>query len=347
MQTISFEDLKVFIPEVLKKAGLDDFSNKAVADSLIETSMRGVDSHGIRLLPHYVRSALSGRKNPKPNFKFYQKFPAIGLLDADDAFGHSAGMKAIDHCLEMAEKLGMGAVSVKNSSHPGAMGSFALKAARKGYIAFAFTHADSLLLSYNGTKPYFGTNPICCAVPRLGMEPFCLDMSSTHTSWNTVLLKRSKGELLDEPIAADGNGNPTNDPQKAQCLLPIGGYKGYGIAAMVEILCSMVSGMEFGTQIPSMFKAPIEKNRKLGQFYLIFKADIGTDYKEFITRMTQMTEQVHASEAKPGQQVILPGDKEIKIFAERMKVGIPLDQATADEFTKLANDFNLKVNIKK
>ena len=149
---INHKKLKLFVLEVLKKAGLDVYSRRSVATGLYEASVRGVDSHGVRLLSHYVNSALKGRKNPKPNYKFKRPFPALGVLNADNAFGHAAGIKAIDICMKIANKLGVGIVAVKNSSHPGALASMTLRAARKNYIAFAFTHADSLMLSHNGKK---------------------------------------------------------------------------------------------------------------------------------------------------------------------------------------------------
>ena len=100
MKYIYYESLVNFHRKVLTKAGLDEETMEAVTTGLCETSLRGVDSHGARLLPHYVQSALSGRKNPRPRYQFTQKFPAIGLLDANNTFGHAAGMKAIDHCIE-------------------------------------------------------------------------------------------------------------------------------------------------------------------------------------------------------------------------------------------------------
>ena len=165
MKNIQFDKVYAFHVEVLTKAGLDEDTCEAVAFGLCETSLRGVDSHGIRLLPHYTRSALLGRKNPRPNYTFNQVFPAFGHLDADNTFGHAAGMRAIDLAIPLAQEFGIGAISVSNSSHPGAMASFALRAARKGYIAFAFTHADALVSSYGGRRSYFGTNPICIAAP--------------------------------------------------------------------------------------------------------------------------------------------------------------------------------------
>ena len=150
MRNIQFDAVYAFQKAVLTMAGLDEDTCEAVAFGLCETSLRGVDSHGIRLLPHYTRSGLSGRKNPRPNYRFNQVFPAFGHLDADNTFGHAAGMKAIDLAMQLAKEFGIGAIAVSNSSHPGAMASFALRAARKGYLAFAFTHADALVCSHGG-----------------------------------------------------------------------------------------------------------------------------------------------------------------------------------------------------
>ena len=105
---INHNNLKIFISNVLKKVGLDKHSRMSVTTGLYEASLRGVDSHGVRLLNHYTLSALKGRKNTKPKYKFYKSFPALGVLNADNAFGHAAGMKAIDHCIEMAKIQGIG-----------------------------------------------------------------------------------------------------------------------------------------------------------------------------------------------------------------------------------------------
>ena len=206
MTVIAYHDLVEFVRQALDVAGLDDFSANAVTTGLCETSLRGVDSHGVRLLAHYVDSALNGRKNPRPDFRFEATFPALGVLHADDAFGHAAGMKAIDHAMSMADVSGIGAVVVRDSSHPGAMASFALKAARRGFLAMAFTHADSLLLSPGGTRPFFGTNPICMAAPRREDEPYCLDMATSVIPWNRLRMHRETGEALPAGVAADDRG---------------------------------------------------------------------------------------------------------------------------------------------
>ena len=344
MKNIKYEDLVFFTSSALKLAGLNDFSLQAVTTGLCETSLRGVDSHGVRLLPHYVNSANSGRKNPKPKFQVDKKFPSIAHLNADNAFGHAAGMKAIDIGMNMAETQGIGSVAVSNSSHPGAMASMALKAARKGYIAFAFTHADALILSHNGTRPYFGTNPICFAAPRAQGEPYCLDMATSIVPWNRIILNRNSDSPLDQGIAADENGKETLDPHKASAVMPTGSYKGYGLASMVDILCGVYTGMAFGRDIPAMFTTEMSNTRNLGQFYIVMRTDAVLSAENFIRKMQQMTNEVRSEPATDGESVMLPGDPEIICAKERMKNGIPLDDQTYIAFKEMANSH--KINLK-
>jgi|TARA_Y100000310_G_scaffold191721_1_gene191645 LDH2 family malate/lactate/ureidoglycolate dehydrogenase len=345
MKLIFYDDLRLFHQKILTAAGLDDFSSNSVTSGLCETSLRGVDSHGIRLLPHYVESALSGRKNPQPSFQFRKKFPALGVLDADNAFGHAAGMKAIEHCIEMADVFGMGAVAVNNSSHAGAMASMALRAAREGYIAFAFTHADSLLLSHNGERPYFGTNPVCVAAPREEQEPFCLDMATSMISWNKLMVYKSEGIELPENFAADSMGNMTCDPDKTTCLIPAGSYKGYGLASMVEVLCGVFTGMNFGRDIPGMYTAPMNEPRRLGQFYMVIRADGCIEQEQFMKRMQELTDQVRKEPAVDGTKVMLSGDPEIEESKRRLKEGIPIDITTLLEFERLSEKFNVPLQL--
>jgi len=336
MTRIAYDDLVTFTGAVLAKAGLDDFSRDAVTSGLCETSLRGVDSHGIRLLPHYAASALSGRKNPKPDFKFNQRFPAMGALDADDAFGHAAGIYAMDRAMEMAETQGTGTVSVFNSSHPGAMASFALKAARAGYIGFAFTHADALVVAHGGTRALFGTNPVCMAAPRREEEPFCLDMATSTIPWNRLMRHRASGTPLAEGLAADENGAPTTDANAARALSPTGGYKGYGLGAMVEILCGVMSGMAVARDIPAMFTTPMDRPRKLGQFYMAMRTDCCGSADDFRARLQAMTDAARSEPPREGEEVMLPGDPEIRESARRRRDGIPLDSETEDGLRALS-----------
>jgi ureidoglycolate dehydrogenase (NAD+) len=346
LKKINHKKLKSFILEVLFKAGLDKHSRVSVTTGLYEASLRGVDSHGVNLLKHYVYSALKGRKNPKPKYKFKKTFPALGVLDANHAFGHAAGMKAIDICTKMADKFGIGVIAVKNSSHPGALASMAIKAARKKYIAFAFTHADSLMLSHNGKKSYFGTNPICFAAPRKEKEPFCVDMATSMISWNKLLKFRKQKVLLDNHLAANSIGDVTKDPVEARSLLAAGSYKGFALASMVEILCGVFTGMNFGQSIPAMYKYSMNKPRKLGQFYIVMKPNGVLNLNTFLKKMQLLTSQVRNQKSKNKKnKVMLPNDPEITNMKKRTKEGIPLEKETLEKLQHLAKKFSISLEL--
>ena len=325
MKRIDHKYLQIQTKKVLIKYGANDFSAESVSKGLIETSLRGVDSHGIRLLPHYLNALKNGRINGNPKFEIIQTFPAFVGLQADNAFGHAAGYKSIEIGIELANKYGIGAISVFNSSHPGAMASFSLEAARQGYCSFSFTNADSLLQSYNGKKSFFGTNPICFAAPRKDEEPFCIDMAPTYIPWNKILEKKEKNQMLEVGVAVDKDGNETINPSEAQTLIGIGKYKGFALASMVEVLCSTLSGMPYGPHIPSMYGSSIKTKRKLGQFYLVFRNDVNISSEEFMASLKGMSDEVRDQVPKfYKNSVLMPNDPQINYVKERLKNGIPV-----------------------
>ena len=340
---IYYDDLLKFCNQILKQIGLDKFSNECVSKGLCDSSLRGVDSHGIKLLPHYINSAQNGRKNKKPNFKLIKKFPALLCLDADNAFGHAAGIKAINYAIKAAKKYGVSAISVKNSSHSGSMSFMTLAAAKEGYIAFGYTHADALMLSYNGKQSFFGTNPISFACPRIEKEPFCLDMATSQISWNKLLNYRYNNIRLPDNYGANKVGLSTNDPKEVESLLPIGEYKGFGLAYVIEILCGIYSGMQYGRSIPAMFTTSLKLKRKLSQFYIVIRTDGSIDSKKFIKKMQEITDLIRMQPAQKGKKVINPNDKEIQISKKRKKNGILLDNRTYNSLLELSANYNINL----
>ena len=195
--------------------------------------------------------------------------------------------------------------------------------------------------SYGGKRAYFGTNPICIAAPRKESEPFCLDMASTMISWNKLLGAREEGESLPDEYAADENGLPTADPELAKALLPIGGSKGFVIAAMGEVLCGVLTGMAFGRSIPPMFTSPMDQPRHLGQFYMVMRADVCQSQSDFESRLQQMTNEVRGEPSIPDDRVQLANDPQIEETKRRKNEGIPIDDSLLQEFQKLSSELNV------
>ena len=205
LHVISYDMIKVpesglnlFVRSVLAKAGVDQFSCDAVAQSLVDANLRGIDTHGVRLLPIYLNNLEQGGIEKEPRMEVKRTYPSCCVVDADDGFGAAAGFRAIDECMKIAEEQGMAVATVINSSHCGYMAAFCLRAAEKGFMAFGFTNNGPIMLSHNGTAEYFGTNPICFAAPREEGAPFCVDMATTGKTNNSVQLAKLTGSKLPE-----------------------------------------------------------------------------------------------------------------------------------------------------
>lgn len=340
--SISSKRLQKFGYEALRRVGVKVSMYTPVVDGLVETSLRGVDSHGIRLIPHYARAVSIGRINRSATFSFRKTSPSTGIVDADAGFGIAAGVCAMDHAIFLARQSGVGAVAVKDSSHFGAAAIFGLRAARKNMIGMAFTDVDALTFPYGGNQQkFFGTNPICFTAPMAGEDPFCLDMATTRVALNKILSYRSQGKQLEPGWGADEEGRPTTDPYKAVAPVPIGDYKGYGLAMMVAVLSSVLVGVPFGRDIPSMF--PLDKKqRNLGHFFLAIDIKRFRAVAAFKRDLRRMADVLRATPSiDPANPVIVPGDQEKKFFAERSRHGIPVPIHDLEAFRTLGRELGV------
>lgn len=326
--------------ETLQARGVCAESARHVAASLAQTSLRGVDSHGIHLFPHYCRAVDSGRITKDPQFVFAETSPSTAILDADDAFGHHAGIVAIDRAVALAKSAGMGAVAVKNSSHFGAAAYFGLHAAANGFIGLAFTNADALIKAHGSRETFTGTNPICFTAPIEGEEPFCLDMATSLAAWGKVLNHRAAGKPIPDTWACDAEGQPVVDPNAARSLQPSGGYKGFGLALVVDILCAILSGSQISKDLLPMYQK-IEVRRKVSHFFMALdvsrfcsSADFGRRMKDFVERARGLPP------LDPSVPVMVPGDPEQKTFKARVESGIPIDELKLAELVGASARFN-------
>jgi len=323
----------------LQARGVNPTSARHVAESLIETSLRGVDSHGINLYPYYVSAVEGGRINRNPDIRIVGKRPATATLDGDYGFGHHTGSEAVTLAVELAASSGVGAVGVRNSTHFGAAAYFAQQASRRGYAAFAFTNADALVKAFGATQPFFGTNPVCFSVPVAGEEPFCLDMATSRVSWNKVVTRRRSQEPLQPGWACDEHGHPTVDPDAARMLEPAGEYKGYGLGMMVEILCAMFMSGPLGKDILPMYDSALSERRSISHFFVVLRIEDFTDLGAFGERMASLARRVRSLPTNNAGGVMIPGDPEKHAFARRSVSGIPVDSTTYDEFLAVSPDF--------
>ena len=339
MRAFDGEKLKLEIFNSFTAIGVSRDSAFHAAESMIQTSLRAVDSHGINLFPHYHRSFLSGRLNKDPYYKFEQKKSAAVLLDADDAIGHHAGIVAMEKCLELASEHGISACTVRNSSHYGASSYFGLHAAEKGYIGMSFTNADALVKAYNGKESFFGTNPICFAAPMKGESPFCLDMATSLVSWNKIKNYRRTNESIPEHWAYNKTGQEVTDPHEAASLSPIGDYKGFGLGMMVEIFCALLSDSVIAKDMLAMFTSPPEAQRKVSHYFMAIDIEAFINKDRFMEHLRSMAERMRAMDPLADQPVMVPGDPEKKAELIRKVEGIPCLDEVINEYLEINPEF--------
>jgi len=316
----------------LKNVGVCEESCFHVTESVLQTSLRGIDSHGIGLFPHYHRVVLTGRIARHPTFSLERTGLSTAMLDAQSAFGHHAGWEAMKHAVSIARETGIGAVSVKNSTHFGAASYFAFQAAEQDHLGMAFTNANSAVMAHNATRPMFGTNPICLAAPMLNEGPFCLDMATSAIAKNKMLNHQRTNAPLEPGWCMDADGRPTVDHRAACYLGASGGYKGYGLGMMVDIFCGMLSGCGIGHEVVPMY-ADLSAKRNVSHFFMSIDIARFQDVTAFKARLKAFADAIRAMPSvDPAVPVMIPGDPEKQAFIRRSAEGIPVDEPKYKEF---------------
>lgn len=341
---VSGGDLDAFCRAALKAAGGDDATADAASRAMMHASSSGIDSHGVRLLEHYVNAIIGGRVNGEPKLRFIRDFGATSVLDADDGHGALAAYAAMDRAIELARQFGTGSVAIRNSSHLGAAGAYVLAPAEQGMMGFCVCNADAIVKLHDGAVKFHGTNPIAFAAPVPGARPWLLDIPTSSMPLQRVNLYRSLGRPLPQGVASDASGRDTEDPNEVKMLAPLGGaefgYKGAGLAGMVEILSTAITGMGLSFELGNMV-ADLTRPRHLGAFVMAIEPTAFVEREIFDGTMKRYMDALHASPAQEGRKVMAPGDREWAQADERARTGISIDPETAASFGRLAERFAL------
>ena len=336
---IPAERLTAFSTAILAGAGADEMTARDATRAMLHASLHGVDSHGFRLLPHYRAAILGGRVNGTPVMAFTKTRPGAGTLDANHAHGARAMYQATTHAGDLAREAGIAAIGIRNSSHFGAAGAYALDLARKGLGALVFGNSDSLVRLHDGAVRYHGTNPIAVGFPAEG-NPWLLDMATSSIPWNRVQLYRSLGESLPVGIASDASGADVTDPSKADMLAPLGGafgFKGAGLGGVAEIFSAVMTDMRISPEIMSMDDPDMSKPRHLGAFIIALDPSAFVAAEIFSAGMQKYLSSLRNSPPREGARVMAPGDREWEEAEHRRVDGIPIDPATRRAFDDIAS----------
>lgn len=338
------DQLRNFAADVFRKTGVPDEDAALVADALVESNLRAVDSHGVRLLPLYAKRVMNGLINPRPKMSFTETRAGTGLLDADTAFGHLAAIQAMDHAIELARRTGVGTVVVKRSTHFGAAGYYTLRAARHDMIGILHAHGDTCTVPFGGKTGYLGTNPYSVAAPTGRRLPFVMDMATSQVAFFRLKAAiDAAATQIPADWAVDGEGRAVTDPTEAVLVSPLGGAKGWALGLMVEIFSAMLGGAMYGPQLVDQ-SSDFENAESLSHFVQAIDPTAFVPIDEFKARIDEMFDQISAQPAtddNPYGRVLIPGERGFEERDRRLRDGVPLADNVIESLRELGQELGI------
>ena len=324
---------------VLRAWGMSEQHAAITAEAMVETDLRGVDSHGISMLPTYDTEFRSGRLNMRPVFRTVRDGPAMALINADASLGHPVSAHAMNLAVDKCRATGVAVVSVFNSHHFGAAGCYSKIAAERGVIGMvtSATRGVTMVPTF-AAEPVMGTNPIAFAAPARRNPPFQLDMATTTVAAGKIKVHKLNHRPLPEGWVVDGDGKPVTDEadgfgyvfdRREGGITPLGGtrdvgsHKGYGLAVLVHILAGTLSGSSF-SPLRNRTQRPSDPHN-IGHFFMAIDPRAFRAEGEFEADLDQVIDVLHdAKRADPDQPVLVAGDPEMATRAERLERGVPI-----------------------
>jgi LDH2 family malate/lactate/ureidoglycolate dehydrogenase len=343
------EALREFCTRVFLHFGVAKNDAIEAAEVLASADLRGIDSHGVARLHSYFDMLGEGRINPKPEIKVVGSTPSTATVDGDNGLGLVVGPHANRIAMDMAEKAGSGWVSVRNTNHYGIAG-YVLKALERDLIGWAMTNSTMLVAPLWGAERMLGTNPIAIAFPGKEEPPIVIDMATSAAAYGKIEIARQRGEPIPEGWAIDSEGRPTTNPDHmvdGEALLPLGsdrdrgGHKGYGLAIMVDVLCGVLSGANWGPFAPPFaLRQEIPKRsvgKGIGHFFGAMRIDGFMDGDSFKRQIDDYIRVFRATKPAPGTNgPLIPGDPEREMEQVRSKKGVPLVLPVVEELRDIS-----------
>ena len=334
--------LQLWIRALLAGSGLADEHAATVAETLVWTSLRGVDSHGASRVPVYAERLQTGVLNTRPRVEVVRRSGAVALVDGDHGPGQVAALVATDLSIELAREFGVGIVSVRRSGHYGAAGYYAIRAAEAGLVGMSMTNTEPLVIPYGGADAALGTNPIAFAAPTPD-GVFNLDMATSQVAMNKVFNARSEGRAIPEGWGVDAHGEPTTDANAAVFGVPLGGYKGYGLALMVEVLCGVLAGAGVRSGVGNLYSGGQEQQNS-GHFHLALDPERTVGRDAFAGMLGGLLAELRAIPPASGfDEVLVAGDPEDRARAARERTGIPVGPALWERLCELSAELGVSV----
>jgi len=316
-----------------------------VADTLIAANLRGVDSHGVHLLPHYVTQIKAGNIDPNTDGAVISESGACLLYDGKRGLGQCVSEICCGHAGRLARAYGISMVIARNSNHFGAAAFWAQHISAAGMIGIAMCNASPSVPPWQGREGRIGTNPICVSVPSTGAGGWLLDMATTTVALNRIVKAAANQEsTIPAGWAMDCDGVPTSDTQKALrgLLMPLGGYKGSGLGMMVEVLCAVLSGGSISTEVGGLHI--LSRPMNTSQTFLAIDIARFFPIEQFQSRMERLVRAVKSARPAQGyEEILVAGDPEWRTEEIRLREGIPVEVSLWKRLTALARELGVPI----
>lgn len=324
---VAHQELTELCVRKLTGAGVRPEDATITAEVLVHANLRGVDSHGVLRMEHYVNKLVHGGIHPSPDIRTRRTGPATAIVDGGDGLGHVVARKAMEEAIRLAEESGTGMVGAVNSSHCGALSYFVKMAADRRLIGLVMSNTDKGVVPFGGKSMFFGTNPIAFGFPARRHPPIILDMATSTVAYGKVLDYRLRGKRIPPDWAVDEEGRSVTDPELARAMLHFGGAKGFGLALAVDMFSSVLLGAAFGPHVVPMYGGDPGERRKLGQFFCAVNPSWFTNIDEFLEQTDRMIDELHQVPAAEGfEAVLVPGEPEQRRERQRRRDGIPVPE---------------------
>lgn len=344
--------LTEFVIDVFAATGMPREHATPLADNLVDADLHGVSTHGLVRVPGYVDQLRSGDVDPHAQVTLEARSAVSAIVDGGGTFGAIGGSRAIEWGVDAARGSGIAMCGAKNIAHFGAAGYFSRLAAASGMVGIAMTSTPPAVATAGGIDRRLGNNPLAIAAP--GPDNFSLDVAMSVVSRGRVKLFADADKAVPEGWAIDVDGHPTTDAHAALdgTLLPFGGYKGAGLALAVEILSAALTGGQLTQHAkPSGFTATNgdagatgqggQGSVTVGQLFIVIDPEIFRPLQAFEADVHQIVDYVKQSQTLPGEQVLIAGEQEAEIAAQRRREGIPVPAAIRTRLDELASELSV------
>ncbi len=334
---VDSERLGAYVQSIFEHCEMDVSNARLLANSLLAADLRGVHSHGVMRVPEYVSKLNNGGVNPNGRPRIARDSGAVMVVDGDNSMGQIAAAFAMERAIDRAASTGIAAAAVGGSNHCGAMAFYALKAIPHDMIGVATTNALPTMAPWGGLDKILGINPLAVAIPTDKERPIVLDTAFAGSAHGKIRVFHQKGLEIPPHWAFDKEGEPTTDAAKAieGLLQPIGQFKGVGLAVVMGILSTLLSGAAFGPELGSVAEGA--KPGHDGHFFLALRVDAFGPVDEFKLRADGVVQLIRESRKKPGvERIYPPGALEFETEERYLREGIPLNRETLSRMRESA-----------